>query len=111
MVGTWHEKDGDADIETKVSWAKGGNFLTRNFKVTIQGNESLQGWQIIGWDAAERKYSLLAFRQRRRVSGRDLDALGQRLADPANGGSSRWRNAIFGKHRTCGWVMISAPGS
>lgn len=52
MVGTWEEKDGDAKIETKVNWARGNNFLTRNFKVTIHDNVSLEGWQIIGWDAA-----------------------------------------------------------
>lgn len=55
MVGTWTEKDGDAEIETKVNWAKGGNFLTRNFKVAVQDNVTLQGWQIIGWDAAQSK--------------------------------------------------------
>lgn len=52
MVGTWEEKDGDADIETKVNWARGNNFLTRNFKVTVNGEVNLEGWQIIGWDAA-----------------------------------------------------------
>jgi uncharacterized protein (TIGR02246 family) len=53
LVGTWKEKDGDADIETKVNWAKGNNFLTRNFKVTIGGDVTLEGWQIIGWDGAD----------------------------------------------------------
>lgn len=53
MVGTWEEKDGDADIRTAVSWAEGGNFLTRNFKVMINDEVTLQGFQIIGWDAAE----------------------------------------------------------
>ncbi|MCC6353932.1 MAG: SgcJ/EcaC family oxidoreductase [Verrucomicrobiae bacterium] len=52
MVGTWKEKDGDAEVETKVDWAKGGNFLTRTIKVTHAGEVTLEGWQIIGWDAA-----------------------------------------------------------
>ena len=55
MVGTWKEKDGDASIETKVNWAKGNNFLTRNFRVTIGDDVTMEGWQIIGWDAAEKK--------------------------------------------------------
>ena len=55
LVGTWEEKDGDAKIETKGEWAKGGNFLTRSFTVKVQDDVSLQGWQIIGWDAADQK--------------------------------------------------------
>lgn len=53
MVGTWKEKDGDVEVETKVDWAKGGNFLTRTIKVTNAGDVTLEGWQVIGWDAAE----------------------------------------------------------
>jgi uncharacterized protein (TIGR02246 family) len=55
MVGTWTEKDGDAKIETKVNWAQGGNFLTRNFKVTVNEDVTMQGWQIIGWDPVQQK--------------------------------------------------------
>lgn len=55
MVGTWSEKDGDANIETKVNWARGNNFLTRNFKVTVHDSVTMEGWQIIGWDAAKGK--------------------------------------------------------
>lgn len=53
MVGTWKEKDGDTEVQTKVDWAKGGNFLTRTFQVTSAGEVTLEGWQIIGWDAAQ----------------------------------------------------------
>lgn len=52
MVGTWKEKDGETEVETKVDWSKGGNFLTRTFKVTVAGDVTLEGWQIIAWDAA-----------------------------------------------------------
>lgn len=55
MIGTWREKDGDAEIETKVNWAAGNNYLTRNFKVTVADEITLQGWQIIGWDPAQKK--------------------------------------------------------
>lgn len=53
MVGTWKEKDGDTEVEAKVDWARGGNFLTRNLKVTVGGEVTLEGWQIIGWDGAQ----------------------------------------------------------
>lgn len=52
LVGTWKEKDGDTEVETKVDWSKGGNFLTRTFKVTLAGDVTMEGWQIIAWDAA-----------------------------------------------------------
>ncbi|MCE5230053.1 SgcJ/EcaC family oxidoreductase [bacterium] len=55
MVGTWTERDGDAQVETKVNWARGGNFLTRNFNVTIGGEPTMQGWQIIGWDPVAKR--------------------------------------------------------
>lgn len=55
MVGAWKEKDGDAEIETKVAWAAGNNFLTRNFKVSVDDDVTLQGWQVIGWDPAQKK--------------------------------------------------------
>lgn len=53
LIGTWQEKEGDTVTETKVDWARGGNFLTRTFKVTTAGEVTLEGWQILGWDAAQ----------------------------------------------------------
>lgn len=55
MVGTWEEKDENASVVTNVNWARGGNFLTRNFKVAIGDEVTMEGWQIIGWDAAEKR--------------------------------------------------------
>ncbi len=52
LIGTWQEKEGDTTTETKVDWARGGNFMTRTFKVTVADEVTLEGWQIIGWDAA-----------------------------------------------------------
>lgn len=51
LVGNWEDKDGDATIKSSFEWARGGNFLTRNLSVK-QGDEiTLEGWQIIAWDA------------------------------------------------------------
>lgn len=52
LVGTWSEKDGDANITSSIEWARGGNFLSRSLKVEKTGETELEGWQIIGWDAA-----------------------------------------------------------
>lgn len=53
LVGAWSEKDGDTTINTKVDWARGGNFLTRDTTVKRGDETTLEGWQIIGWDAAQ----------------------------------------------------------
>jgi len=53
LVGAWSEKDGDTTIDSKVNWARGGNFLTRDMTVKRGDETTLEGWQIIGWDGAE----------------------------------------------------------
>jgi uncharacterized protein (TIGR02246 family) len=52
LVGDWEESDKSADltVHSQNSWARGGNFLTRNITVKRAGNVTLEGWQIIGWD-------------------------------------------------------------
>jgi len=35
-------------------WTKNKNFLTRAFKISIDGDTSLSGMQIVGWDAAKK---------------------------------------------------------
>jgi uncharacterized protein (TIGR02246 family) len=55
MVGSWKDRGGDYSVETKADWARGNNFLTRNFKVSEGGDVLLEGWQIIGWDPREKR--------------------------------------------------------
>ena len=55
LVGAWAEKDGETSISTKVEWARGGNFLTRNMTVKRGEETTLEGWQIIAWDAAQER--------------------------------------------------------
>jgi uncharacterized protein (TIGR02246 family) len=52
LVGDWEESDKSTDltVHSQNSWARGGNFLTRNITVKRAGNVTLEGWQIIGWD-------------------------------------------------------------
>ena len=52
LVGKWEDADPGSDltVTSQYSWARGGNFLTRNVTVKKAGQVSLEGWQIIGWD-------------------------------------------------------------
>jgi uncharacterized protein (TIGR02246 family) len=54
MIGTWKDQGGDYSVETKAEWARGNNFITRNFKVSEGDDVILEGWQIIGWDPIQK---------------------------------------------------------
>jgi uncharacterized protein (TIGR02246 family) len=55
LVGVWEEADDSSGlkIRSEVTWARGGNFLTRNISVKRDGATVMEGWQIIGWDPVE----------------------------------------------------------
>ena len=55
LVGDWEDADkGDnLTVRSQYSWARGGNFLTRNVTVKRGTETTLEGWQIIGWDPIE----------------------------------------------------------
>jgi hypothetical protein len=55
MVGSWKDQGGENSVETKTDWARGNNFLTRNFKVSQGDDVMLEGWQIIGWDPIQKR--------------------------------------------------------
>ncbi|HZS17247.1 MAG TPA: SgcJ/EcaC family oxidoreductase [Candidatus Udaeobacter sp.] len=52
LVGNWEDADksDDLTVSSQYSWARGGNFLTRNVTVKRGAETTLEGWQIIGWD-------------------------------------------------------------
>ena len=50
MVGDWADDSDGASVETSCQWTKNRNFLTRAFKVNVQGRIELEGTQVIGWD-------------------------------------------------------------
>ena len=54
MVGHWSSGADNADVEIDCSWTKNQNFLTRAFKISIDGAANFSGMQIIGWDPASK---------------------------------------------------------
>jgi uncharacterized protein (TIGR02246 family) len=54
MVGRWTSAEDNAEIEVDCDWTKNQNFLTRAFKISIDGEASFSGMQLIGWDPMEK---------------------------------------------------------
>ena len=52
MVGNWTNQSDDAEVEVDCDWTKNKNFLTRSFKITVDGQIDMSGMQVIGWDPA-----------------------------------------------------------
>ncbi len=52
MVGEWTSGADNADIELNCHWTKNQSFLTRTFKIVVDGKTITSGMQLIGWDPA-----------------------------------------------------------
>ena len=52
MVGNWTDESAAAEVELDCNWTKNKNFLTRAFKVNVEGQIDISGMQVIGWDPA-----------------------------------------------------------
>ena len=52
MVGNWTDEATDAEVEVDCNWTKNKNFLTRAFKISVDGQTEMSGMQVIGWDPA-----------------------------------------------------------
>lgn len=52
MVGSWTDEATDAEVEVDCNWTKNKNFLTRAFKISVDGQIEMSGMQVIGWDPA-----------------------------------------------------------
>ncbi|MBL9161653.1 MAG: SgcJ/EcaC family oxidoreductase [Planctomycetaceae bacterium] len=52
MVGNWTDESDAADVTLECNWSANMNFLTRAFKIAIDGEPDFRGIQIIGWDPA-----------------------------------------------------------
>ena len=52
MVGQWTSDADNAEVELDCNWTKNQNFLTRAFKISIDGDITSSGMQLIGWDPA-----------------------------------------------------------
>ncbi len=61
LVGDWVNESQDAVVSTSCKWAKGGNFLDREFTVKTAGQAVLSGTQRIGWDPLKRQFKTWIF--------------------------------------------------
>lgn len=61
LVGEWVNESQDAVVNTTCTWAKGGNFLDREFTVKTEGRPVLSGTQRIGWDPLRRQFKMWVF--------------------------------------------------
>lgn len=50
LVGKWEDSDDNVQILFDNQWDKYKNFLTENFKMSIYGQDDIEGKQIIAWD-------------------------------------------------------------
>ena len=55
MVGHWTDDSENAEVDIDCNWTKNKNFLTRAFKLSIDGQNDFSGMQVIGWDPAAKK--------------------------------------------------------
>jgi uncharacterized protein (TIGR02246 family) len=61
LVGDWVNESQAAVVSTSCRWAKGGNFLDREFTVRTEGRPVLSGTQRIGWDPLKRQFKTWIF--------------------------------------------------
>lgn len=50
MVGRWIDQGDASVVTTSCAWSKNRKFLSRSFTITIEGEPTLEGTQVIGWD-------------------------------------------------------------
>ncbi len=61
LVGDWVNESQAAVVSTSCKWAKGGNFLDREFSMKTEGQPVLSGTQRIGWDPLKRQFKTWIF--------------------------------------------------
>ena len=59
MIGDWVDQSDTATVESSCRWSKNGNFITKNFRVTIPGMDTLEGTQVIGVRRVDQYYPFL----------------------------------------------------
>jgi len=52
LVGDWVDQHGASAVEASVTWTRNDAFLSYTFKMSMPGQEPLEGTQVIGWDPA-----------------------------------------------------------
>lgn len=61
LVGDWVNESQDAVVTTTCKWAKGGNFIDREFTMKTKGQPVLSGTQRIGWDPLKQQFKTWIF--------------------------------------------------
>jgi uncharacterized protein (TIGR02246 family) len=61
LIGEWVNESQDAVVNTTCKWAKGGNFIDREFTMKTKGKAVLSGTQRIGWDPVRRQFKTWIF--------------------------------------------------
>ena len=61
LLGDWVNESQDAVVATRCEWAKGGNFLVREFTIKAKGQPVRSGTQRIGWDPLRRQFKAWTF--------------------------------------------------
>src|SRR4029450_14115238 len=99
LVGDWEDADkGDnLTVLSQYSWARGGNFLTRNVTVKRGTDTRLEGWQIIGWDPIESCIRSWTFDDEGGVSEGRWTREGNRWLQPETGGTGEGGGLSAGK--------------
>jgi uncharacterized protein (TIGR02246 family) len=61
LIGDWVNESQDAVVSTTCKWAKGGNFIDREFTMQTKGRPVLSGTQRIGWDPLAHRFKTWIF--------------------------------------------------
>jgi len=55
FVGNWNDIDENVDFASSWKWGRNQNFLMRHFTLKVLDQQVMDGWEIIGWDAASKQ--------------------------------------------------------
>ncbi len=61
LIGDWVDEGDDCTIHFSCKAVDDGNFLLRQFKIIVAGQESMTGSQRIGWDPTARRFRVWTF--------------------------------------------------
>jgi len=53
MVGSWKDNSPGITVETHADWTKKNHFLRRSFSVTREGQNTIDGTEVIGYDPVQ----------------------------------------------------------
>jgi uncharacterized protein (TIGR02246 family) len=79
LTGQWVDDQKQAKMEISCDWSQNRNFISLSFRNKISDCETLEGTQVIGWDASAKKVKSWVF-----------DSLGGFAEGVWSGNSPRW---------------------